>query len=221
MKQLFLCQSTLENRSGLPVSSPALWFSAGLLAVQGSTKTQIPDYKMLLRRPTGTCNFKAPGQLNLAPTNFPLHGLYWGNTQTAGAGSTEGWRTHRDVFNLLFFHYLRDPHTGTSWRIFRRRPDATYRIPLFLWFPGYLPTIHSPIHTSTNISHHLWRGLHKAPGFINSNICDAVINCWRLSQHSDTRFREEVTLSKVRAPHEILHSKQRTTLFIFGSHHRL
>ena len=98
MKQHWIWQSTLENRSDSPVLTTAPWFSAGVLAVHRGTKTQSLKYTMLLRRWRGTCNFEASWYLHRASTIIPLLGLSRGNAQTPGARSTDGRNTHRNVF---------------------------------------------------------------------------------------------------------------------------
>ena len=52
------------------------------------------------------------------PTNFPLLGFSWGKPQTAGTMSTDGRSTHRNVFNLLSFHYVGGSHTRRRCKIF-------------------------------------------------------------------------------------------------------
>ena len=151
---------------------------------------------MLLRWHRGTCNLEA--SLHRASTDFLLFGFRRGNTQIAAARNTN-WRSSRsNVFNSFLFQLIGDPHTRARCWIFWRWPDATYRIPLFLWNLDCPSPIQSPIHATTNLSHHLRTrcSLHVAPRLKNSTFCDAVTNCCRLSQHSDAKVREKSSLGE-------------------------
>ena len=95
--------------------------------------------------------------------------------------------------NSSLRHHIRDPHTRPRFRILWRWPNATYLIPLFLWILDHPSPIHSPIHASTDLSHHLWTrySLDVTLRFKNSTVGEAVTNSCRLGQHSDARARKK------------------------------
>ena len=162
---------------------------------------------MLLSWWKGSCNLEA--SFRRASTGFPVFGFPRGNTKIAGTRNTNWKSSHRNVFNSSLFHYIGNPHNRPRcWNLWRS-PNATYRTPLFPWLLNCPPPIHSLIHTTTNLNHHLPTrcSLHLAPQFKNSTVGDAVKNSCNLSQHKDAKVPNKVSLGEMRTFHELLHAK--------------
>ena len=158
-----LWQSTLEHRSGSPLSLTSPRLLAGLLAVQSGTKTHILNKTMLLRCWRGTCNLEA--SFHRASTDASLSRFPCRNTQIARTWNTSWRSSHTDILHPSLFYNIRDPHTGSRCRILGWWPDSTHRKPLLLWVLQHPPPIRSLAHTPTDVSYHLRsRGsLHVAP----------------------------------------------------------
>ena len=212
-----LRQSTLEHRSGFPLSLTSPRLLAGLLAVQGGTKTHSLNKTMLLRCWRGTWNLEASfhrASTDAPPSKFPRR-----NTQVAGTWNTSWRSSHKDILHPSLFYNIRDPHTGSRCRTIGWRPDSTHRIPLLLWVLQHPPPIKSLAHTPTDVSYHLRtrRSLHVAPWLEDSAVSDSVRYSYRLSQHGNPWVWKEAPLREMGTPHKFL-AKDRTLHLILTNH---